>query len=50
MKDAPSIRPKRTPPTMPDPSIAFGPFLATMTAPAPAPDMMEFQASSFCRK
>ena len=49
MMPRPSMSPSRTPPTMALPSICLGPLRATMTAPAAAPDMIEFQGSSCLR-
>jgi len=46
----PSIMERRTPPTMADPSIAGAPFLTDKMAPVTAPETIEFQGSSFCRK
>merc|ERR1712166_1100465 len=46
----PSIIPSKIPPTTALVAIAPGPCLADITAPAPAPDKIEFQGSSFCLK
>merc|ERR1712203_1332724 len=46
----PSIIPSNIPPTTALVAIAPGPCLADITAPAPAPDKIEFQGSSFCLK